>query len=186
MVIRGVPKSIFNRVNSGLRQVRNRDYLLLENRVHEQTLTGKLAHYLQHEFPDHNVDIEYNKHFDHPKLYGYFVEDDEARPDIIVHQRGSDEENLLVIEVKKRGVESSNDDMDIMKLEGLTKKATRDHHFFGYSFGLFIDFIDLNEISLRWVVGGTELANQDRMVARLDSGGFYEYSILESRQPTSL
>ncbi len=180
MLPQGVPNSIFARLNSGLRQVRNRDYRLLKDRVHEQTLTGRLSYYLQHEFPDHNVDAEYNKHYEDEKRYGYFEEDDVARPDIIVHQRGSDDRNLLVIEVKKRSEGSSDDAKDILKLEGLTRRATADHHYFGYKYGVFIDFVNADNVALRWVIGGSELARRTHLAAELDHGGFHEYLILES------
>jgi hypothetical protein len=57
------------------------------------------------------VDVEYNRHIDDPKrlqLPRRDALDDEVRattvfPDIVVHLRGTDDHNLLVLEVKKPG-----------------------------------------------------------------------------------
>jgi hypothetical protein len=66
--------------------------------------------YLQAEFLDYSVDVEYNRHGYIPKKLGLPDEcanywDELGRafvvPDIIVHRRGSDGPNILVFEVKK-------------------------------------------------------------------------------------
>lgn len=57
------------------------------------------------------MDVEYNRHIDDPKrlqLPRRDALDDEVRattvfPDIVVHLRGTDDHNLLVLEVKKPG-----------------------------------------------------------------------------------
>jgi hypothetical protein len=85
------------------------DQYLLVNDVNERSITHKLADYLQREFPDTNVDCEYNKNHDDtkrlrlPPKTDIRSDDLDAHtvfPDIIVHKRNTDE-NLLVIEVKK-------------------------------------------------------------------------------------
>lgn len=79
-------------------------------------MTHKFAEYLQSEFPDWNVDCEYNRCGDVPKRLQLMVaaipsddEDDQTVfPDIIVHHRGQPE-NLLVIEAKRSGNKSDTD-----------------------------------------------------------------------------
>lgn len=103
------------------------DLCLLENDVSERAIVHKYAEYLQQEFTDWNVDCEYNKNFDNPKLCNAWKQKKEeiikkiqratglerqgklerllqvgvsVYPDIIIHHRGTDD-NLLVIEAKK-------------------------------------------------------------------------------------
>src|SRR3972149_6618027 len=101
-----------------------KDLPLLQNDVSERAITHKLAEYLQDRFPELNVDCEYNRNFElgpgASKILnvlrdewqtriraGSEMEEDDllaisTYPDIIVHRRLTNTENLLVIEVKKR------------------------------------------------------------------------------------
>lgn len=85
------------RLKDALRQLVENDRHLLENDLSERCLAPRLAMYLQQVFPDHAVDIEYNRQGDIPKKLGLPNEcanfwDEEGRafvvPDVIVHQRG--------------------------------------------------------------------------------------------------
>lgn len=85
---------------------------LLDLNVTEPALSHHLARYLGELVPKcFNVDCEYNRHFDDPKrlnLKRRQAKDREIRattvfPDIIVHKRDSDTDNLLVLEMKKPG-----------------------------------------------------------------------------------
>ncbi|MFC4620589.1 hypothetical protein ACFO4N_18030 [Camelliibacillus cellulosilyticus] len=108
----------------------NDDYLL-KNNLNERTIMHKLAAYLQDEFIDegYNVDCEYNKNVeDKSGLKTIYILQKEARhirrfqvgkefednikdereylikpvyPDIVIHKRGSNHKNLLIIEIKK-------------------------------------------------------------------------------------
>jgi hypothetical protein len=74
------------------------DGALLAISAHEITICAKLACYLQSNFFDWHVDVEYNRDIDKLKTSG----GEECRPDIIIHERTSPENNHVVIEVKKR------------------------------------------------------------------------------------
>jgi len=85
---------------------------LLDRNVSERALAHHLARFIREGVPaTYHVDVEYNRHLDDPKrlqLPRRDALDDELRattvfPDIIVHVRGTDEHNLLVLEVKKPG-----------------------------------------------------------------------------------
>lgn len=73
--------------------VQNRD-------IHEQALSHRLAYHLENSglFIGYHVDCEYNRHGEDPKtdLHG-----NNFRPDIVIHVRGNDESNLIMIEAKK-------------------------------------------------------------------------------------
>ena len=90
-------EEIERKVNSCLQILRERDKYLLDNNLNERTITHKLATYLQEEFPDLNVDCEYNRLENIVKTLRLprdrvNWDDTEAKtvfPDIIIHKRGT-------------------------------------------------------------------------------------------------
>jgi len=110
---------------------------------YEVTISTKLAQYLFVEFRNYDVDCEYNKHFDGRKIVEEL--DAEVRPDIVIHKRGIDKDNLVCIEIKKEQ-NSSNRGYDYQKIEMLTKLYGK----FKYKLGVFIDFA-VNKEDLRIV-----------------------------------
>ena len=103
--------------------------------VSERTICTKLVAILADHFPDHAVDAELNKHGVHSKTIllpdqNGVLTKNLVSPDIVVHQPNHDEENILVIEVKK----STNpipDKYDLQKLSHLRQQI-------GYRFALFL------------------------------------------------
>jgi hypothetical protein len=78
--------------------------------VSERCIAARLAHHLQNQIEQFSVDVEYNRIAHTPKTLNLPEECAKARgdnneplviPDIIVHCRGPEGPNLLVIEVKK-------------------------------------------------------------------------------------
>jgi len=128
------------------------DSFLLEAGVHERSIAHKLAEYLQDEFPDWNVDCEYNKKGRDNKILDGIRECSEQKktdkiyPDIIVHIRNKNK-NLLVIEIKTN---NQNDPCDIKKLELLTEPE----HGYEYTLGLYVRFNRLNNPVLEWFKDG--------------------------------
>lgn len=134
---------------------RLKEKFILDNDLNERTLTHKLAEYLQENFLDFNVDCEYNrmmkeedyvtKTLELKKEEGINNFDTTAKtvyPDIIIHRRGDDQDNLLVIEVKKNGNHKGKD-FDIKKLNAFIKDLN-------YKFGIYLEF-DNTEISeMEW------------------------------------
>jgi len=127
-------------VGRALARLSEKDNQLFEKNVNERSITHKLAEYLQQEFPDWNVDCEYNRNLDEIKRLrlprnGVGWDDLESKsvfPDIIVHKRGTTK-NLLAIEVKKSN-SSVGDGSDKRKLQAFGRAP------FNYKFGLFIKF----------------------------------------------
>jgi hypothetical protein len=98
------------RLERALRRLRDADLYLLENDLSERCIAARLAMYLQPEFGDYAVDVEYNRAGDTPKRLNLPDEcanyrdrngDALAVPDVIVHRRGPAGPNLLVLEMKK-------------------------------------------------------------------------------------
>lgn len=89
-----------------VRLFRVTDAELLERNAAERAICGRLAAHLATSFPDHAVDVEYDRHgFDPKRLHLPGVCRGGGRrrvvPDIVIHQRGNHEDNVLAIELKK-------------------------------------------------------------------------------------
>lgn len=119
------------------------DLWLLSNDTSEQSISHKIAFYLQPLFNDYNVDCEYNGDFDKQNnkksisvlkmdleqiglLRSKEANDLEKEfteravfPDIIVHRRGTNNDNLCIVEVKKSTSKVSYD-YDYIKLRSYT------------------------------------------------------------------
>jgi hypothetical protein len=115
------------------------DSLLLEININERTLSGRLAFYLQEEFSkcDYDVDCEYNRFNDDIKRLPQSepIESNDTKgktifPDIIIHKRGTQENNLCLIEIKKEN--NSDIKRDIEKLTKLTTKDGGYHYDYGF------------------------------------------------------
>ena len=100
------------------------DKWLIENDLSEQSISHKLGEYLQTNFSEFNVDCEYNGNIDQEsgrkritvikqelEQKGLLKKTEEDHPsdlihrsvfpDIIVHKRGSNKNNLCILEIKK-------------------------------------------------------------------------------------
>ena len=106
---------------------------LLDLDVTERALSHYLALYIAGVMPAaYNVDVEYNRHGDDPKrlnLPARRALDRELRattvfPDIVVHKRNTDEENILVLEMKKPGEDIA---YDKLKLRAFRKELGYRH-----------------------------------------------------------
>jgi hypothetical protein len=93
-------------VQDAIRLLFANDAFLPETDVAERAIAARLMCYLLPHFPEHHIDVEYNRHGLETKRINLPEQYDGARtgriyPDVIVHQRGHDCENLLVIQIKK-------------------------------------------------------------------------------------
>jgi hypothetical protein len=154
-------EEIIKRTRIALGILQKNDLFLLRVKAHERSIAHKLAEYLQEQFPDWNVDCEYNRMRNMPKLLDRLEDFEECKghrksnrvfPDIIVHKRNT-EDNLLVVELKKSNLDPK---CDIKKLELFTEK---DH--FHYSLGLFIEFED-SQLKLEWFKDGKHMSTSDK------------------------
>src|ERR1700736_1070171 len=103
LVVRAVDRAVF------------RDAHLLAHDCSEMAFTHRIGVYLEGMFPEWNVDCEYNRDgHDTKELRLEDLTEDQVRPDVIVHRRGTNTHNLLVIEAKKLGREDPT--VDFRKL----------------------------------------------------------------------
>jgi hypothetical protein len=106
---------IKERLVTSLKELIEKDLKLIELGASERSLTHRLAIYIEKQFPDYECDCEFNRAgVGTPKrVNGLNVAS--AYPDIIVHLRGTNASNLLVIEVKKEGVNNSEDRLKLVQ-----------------------------------------------------------------------
>jgi hypothetical protein len=106
---------VHGKVDQAITQLLEKDYYLLQIDANERAISHRLGLYLQLLFEDWHVDCEYNRNLDNSKrlkTYKTFFNADQrvwniletdpitVFPDIIVHERGT-RNNLLIIEIKK-------------------------------------------------------------------------------------
>lgn len=151
-------------VINSIQKLLAKDKILLSLDVNERSITHKLAEYLQNEFPNFNVDCEYNRFYDEgkklelPRELGDLIDfsdinwdDLEAKtifPDIIIHKRNTNV-NYLVIELKKWTNRSSRMN-DEIKLKAFTTKP------FSYEFGMFIELLNEKKVSFTLFTNGNK------------------------------
>ena len=117
------------------------DQDLLAVNANERSMTHKFAEYMQRDFPEWNVDCEYNRRGDARKQLQWIFDervppDDEdgqtVFPDIIVHRRRT-AQNLLVIEAKKSRNGTAQDQRKL--------NAFRDDPNFVYRYAVLLRFV---------------------------------------------
>lgn len=145
------------RVDSALAMLEEKDRFLLDHDVSERSITHKLATYLSELFSGYDVDCEYNSNVqsDSGKKYIYLIKEKADKlgllrdsdgdseevlrnvyPDIIVHQRGVNDDNLLIVEVKKTSSQI-NSEYDHEKLARYTSSDYGNE--LNYRYGAFIE-----------------------------------------------
>ena len=101
-------------VNRALDLLIQHDYQLLDLKVCERALQFKIAHYMAQSllvrFPL-TLDCEYNRHYDNEKQLQLPQKHRASKvfPDILVHERNSDNCNMLVLEIKRPGQNLTHD-----------------------------------------------------------------------------
>lgn len=120
-------------VGEAVEQLFAKEGFLLEANAAERTIVARLAMYLEPRFPEYHVNVEYNRHGLDPKRLNLPAYGGEKLilPDVVVHRQGHDENNLLVIQVKKETNNESRD-YDRVVIAGMKQD-------YGYTWGVLID-----------------------------------------------
>jgi len=142
------------RLDEAICQLLEREFNILERGLNELNLNGHLTKYLTPLFEGYDVDPEYNgdikKIHDRKELeiakgrmHGIGIDpnnDDRytLTPDIIIHTRNMNENNLLVLEIKKDSNLIKNKEFDLLKLEHMTIDYHGNHY--NYRVGAAIVF----------------------------------------------
>lgn len=137
------------RFERALLNFQSHEQYLFQNDLGERTLEAKLSKYLQEEFEEFNVDCEYNRNLDEVKRLVRIKEYVKERrknnmltdfeeshginvsPDIIVHIRGNNSNNKIIIEIKKDDSHIDDVKFDKAKIEAYKSELK-------YSLGIFL------------------------------------------------
>lgn len=146
---------ILSKIDLAVQTLFSNDSYLLERRLNERSIAFKLAEYLQPLFNGYNVDSEYNgdagKENDRKALaiaegrireIGIDPNENNSysiSPDIIIHKRGLNTDNLVVIEVKKDTSQNKYKQFDLIKLEHLTIDYLGNHYNYRLGIALILN-----------------------------------------------
>jgi hypothetical protein len=156
---------IFDQVKTllglALKELIEKDFYLIQNDVSERAITHKLAMYLEPYFTDYSIDCEYNRNAEDgerkTKTIKILVDEENilidrfrrreleideialfsTYPDIIVHHRGVNSGNLLIVEAKKTTCKV-DPLFDSLKLKAYT--GTTEEDKYRYEWGASILF----------------------------------------------
>ncbi len=154
--------TVNRRVTRAIRAFLLADGALLVNDVAEIALAHHFATFLAREFPGRHVDVNYNRHGQHIKRLqlpapcrNSMTPLRRVLPDVVVHCRGTDDANVLVVEIKK----SMNPEpraCDIAKLRCFRQQLRS-------QYGLFLEFRAAIPRAgvLKMVWQGTHMAHGD-------------------------
>lgn len=162
-------KRLEQKVVQALNKLYERDEYLIrnninengENHVSERAIVFRFGIYLEEvlrcdsEFAKYNLDNEYNRNIDEVKQLP--KHENGVYPDLILHKRGNNDDNMLVIEIKTWW----NPDIraDIEKLQAFTDSTGK----YKYRFGLSIT-IDKYKPKLIWFENGVEIIANDNEI----------------------
>jgi hypothetical protein len=148
-------EDILQKLDIALKTLFSNDLGTIERGLNERLLAAHLAHYLQPLFQGYNVDCEYNgdteKETDRKSLemasnrlieIGWRLNADDnysITPDIIIHERGRNDRNIAVIEVKKDISDKKGKEYDLLKLEHLTIDYSGNHYNYQLGIALIIN-----------------------------------------------
>lgn len=145
---------ILQKLDLAIETLFSNDRYLLERELNERSIAFKLGEYLQPLFNGYNVDCEYNGDAgkendikalkiakDEIEAIGKKANENDIyriSPDIIIHKRGFNTDNLLVIEVKKDNSQEQFKNFDLIKLKHLTIPYFENHYI--YQLGVALVF----------------------------------------------
>ena len=115
--------------------------------VSERAIVFRFAHYLQNElfvtnYKLFNLDCEYNRNGDKPKKICALGKN--AIPDIILHRRGDNSNNILIMEFK--GYWNKDQEDDIKKIEAFVS----DDEGYNFKYGIAA-LIDIDHVKLTMI-----------------------------------
>ena len=121
----------------------------IKNAVSENCMLFRIGWYM-HEYVRNNkqfdllnIDCQYNRDFGHPKsmfkttLSGIETKVKDPIPDLLFHQRGSNDNNLFLLELKKGKPGAEDLANDVEKLCYFTSKLREYKYAYGFSIWLY-------------------------------------------------
>lgn len=141
-------------INYALTQFYSQDQALVQypdikKAVSENCMLFRIGWYMHEHirnysrFDSLNIDCQYNRNFGHPKsmfkptLSGIEAKVKDPIPDLLFHQRGSNDNNLFLVELKKGKPSEQELANDVEKLCYFTNKAYEYKYAYGFSIWLY-------------------------------------------------
>jgi hypothetical protein len=151
-------KDIIAKINISISEVIKNDISILERGLNEEIISNAISHYLKPLFQGYDVNAEYNGDVQNEGDRKKIIVDRrrileikkksnknniyKLSPDIIIHKQGTNDENLVIFEVKKDTHEPIGKEYDLIKLEHMTINYLENHY--NYKLGVAIIFGTLN------------------------------------------
>jgi len=125
---------VIERLVDSLNELYRNDKVLFTMEVNERTICSQLACYMKKYFVWYKVDCEYNRNMWNPKECWRFST---PYPDILIHQRLDNDNNLVFIETKTKWSNFSKEEKkeDIDKINCFMENAP-----YEYKYWLFVIF----------------------------------------------
>lgn len=146
-------------VFTALDELYSKDEYLITYEAHECSIVFRFAHYLQNlidahkVFAQYNLDVEYNRNGRQPKRIPNSRNG--VRPDVIIHRRGLNTHNLLIMEFKPPW-DIYNTFNDQQKLKAFTQNSGE------YAFRLGLSIVlgkTRDTVRIKHVVDGEAINN---------------------------
>jgi len=169
---------ILQNLNIAINELLEKEAGNLNRGLSELNISTHLTFYLKPHFQDYDVDPEYNGDIDKPNDRKALVfakkrileiglepnDEDNYRitPDIIIHTRETNENNLVVIEIKKDSHSRKHKEFDLIKLEHLTVDYLGNHY--NYKLGVALIFgtkRNTGRYEIRFFQNGREILEEN-------------------------
>lgn len=182
-------EKIIKILKDSVQLLKENDNDLIELSVHEQALSHRIAHYFENLLSNYSwyrkssltVDVEYNRSIydektipkeicqncEKKKKQCYVIkEDDEkkdllCRPDIVLHKHKTHENNILIVEIKKK---ATGDDKDFAKLT----RFTCPEYEYKYRIGIYIG-ITKEKLIYKFFKDGEENLEEDISLEKIEN-----------------
>ena len=150
-----------------------KSYVLLDEEVFERCLCGALMHELNKQLEknacnNYYADIEFNRNKKRVKQLpnddGF---DNNILPDIIVHSRGKETiDNLLVLEMKKSSAEQQDKKKDRNRLRKMTKQNCKEGSYsYKYKLGVYYEInFEEKQILVEFYQTGRRISTDSRVI----------------------
>lgn len=145
---------ILEKIELSINQFISSEIKILERGLNELNFNRKIANFIEPLFDGYDVDTEYNGDIDKlndrkaleiaqnemikigikHNIKNYYI----INPDIIIHTRESNDNNLVVLEIKKDSNQKKRKDFDLLKLKHLTINYCENHY--NYKLGIALVF----------------------------------------------
>lgn len=171
-------KEILEKIDFSINKFIENELRVLERNLNELNFNRNLANILNPLFENYNIDTEYNGDIDKPndrkalqiaqsEMEQIGIKPNQKNnykinPDIIIHTRETNENNLVVLEIKKDSNQRKRKEFDLVKLKHLTINYCGNHY--NYKLGIALIFgtrKNAGNYLIKYFQNGVELSREN-------------------------